>query len=67
MKHTNYHPDWQVNRIKFILSKYPIEFFKGKRILELGAYNGFMAPIFLHWALKYIVLKVDKKMWIRLK
>ena len=46
MKHTNYHPDWQVNRIKFILSKYPIEFFKGKRILELGAYNGFIGAYF---------------------
>ena len=42
MKQTTYHPDWQINRINFILSKYPKEFFKGKRILEVGAYNGYI-------------------------
>jgi len=46
MKKTSYHPDWQVNRINFILSKYPAEFFKGKRILELGAYNGYIGAYF---------------------
>lgn len=46
MKKTTYHPDWQVNRINFILSKYPADFFKGKRILELGAYNGYIGAYF---------------------
>ena len=46
MKKTSYHPDWQVNRINFILSKYPADFFKGKRILELGAYNGYIGAYF---------------------
>ena len=46
IKETNYHSDWQVNRIKFILSKYPADFFKGKRILELGAYNGYIGAYF---------------------
>lgn len=46
IKETNYHPDWQRNRIEFILSKYPKEFFKGKRILELGAYNGYIGAYF---------------------
>jgi predicted RNA methylase len=42
IKDSNYHQSWQVNRIDFILSKYPEEFFRGKRILELGAYNGYI-------------------------
>ena len=46
IKETIYHPDWQINRINFILSKYPKEFFKGKRILELGAYNGYIGAYF---------------------
>jgi hypothetical protein len=46
MKQTTYHPDWQINRINFILSKYPKEFFKGKRILEVGAYNGYIGAYF---------------------
>jgi hypothetical protein len=46
IKETSYHPNWQTNRINFILSKYPKEFFKGKRILELGAYNGFIGAYF---------------------
>ena len=46
IKETNYHPDWQRNRIEFILSKYPKEFFQGKRILELGAYNGYIGAYF---------------------
>jgi hypothetical protein len=46
IKQTNYHSDWQVNRINFILSKYPTEFFKGKRILEVGAYNGYIGAYF---------------------
>jgi len=46
IKQTNYHSDWQVNRINFILSKYPKEFFEGKRILELGACNGYISAYF---------------------
>jgi hypothetical protein len=46
IKESWYHPDWQVNRINFILSKYPKEFFKGKRILELGACNGYISAYF---------------------
>lgn len=46
IKQTTYHADWQQNRINFILSKYPKEFFKGKRILEVGAYNGYIGAYF---------------------
>lgn len=46
IKQTTYHADWQKNRINFILSKYPKEFFKGKRILEVGAYNGYIGAYF---------------------
>lgn len=46
MKDTQYHPEWQKSRINFILSKYPKEFFEGKRILELGAYNGYIGSYF---------------------
>ena len=46
MNDTNYHPDWQKNRIKFIISKYGEEFFKGKTILELGPYNGYIGAYF---------------------
>jgi hypothetical protein len=46
MKITTYHPDWQINRINFIHLKYPKEFFKGKRILEVGAYNGYIGAYF---------------------
>ena len=46
IKETSYHSDWQINRINFILSKYPADFFKGKRILELGAFNGYIGAYF---------------------
>ena len=46
IKDSWYHPDWQISRIDFILSKYPKEFFKGKRILELGACNGYISAYF---------------------
>jgi hypothetical protein len=46
MIESTYHPDWQNNRIKFILSKYPESFFKGKSILELGPYNGYIGAYF---------------------
>jgi hypothetical protein len=46
IKETAYWPDWQKNRIKFILSKYSEEFFKDKTILELGAHNGYIGAYF---------------------
>jgi hypothetical protein len=46
IKQTYYHPSWQNSRINFILSKYPEGFFKGKRILELGAHNGYIGACF---------------------
>ena len=47
IKNSEYYPEWQENRIKFILSKFPESFFKGKRILELGAYNGYIGARFM--------------------
>lgn len=40
MEITPYHTDWQRRRVNFILNKYDKSFFAGKKILELGAYNG---------------------------
>jgi hypothetical protein len=42
IRDTNYHPDWQNVRIDYIRSLYNNDFFKGKRVLELGAYNGYI-------------------------
>ena len=46
MKETTYHPDWQKNRISFLLTKYNEDFFKNKSILELGPYNGYIGACF---------------------
>lgn len=46
IKETNYWPDWQKNRIKFILSKYSEDYFTDKTILELGAHNGYIGAFF---------------------
>jgi 2-polyprenyl-3-methyl-5-hydroxy-6-metoxy-1,4-benzoquinol methylase len=46
MENSWYYSEWQNARLKFILSKYPKEFFKGKRILELGACNAFFSAYF---------------------
>jgi hypothetical protein len=43
---SNYHPEWQQSRIDVILSRYPKDFFKGKTILELGAFNGYIGAYF---------------------
>jgi hypothetical protein len=43
---STYFTNWQNTRIEFILSKYSADFFKGKRILELGAYNGYIGAYF---------------------
>jgi len=40
IENSNYNREWQENRIRFILSLYDESFFKGKKILELGAFNG---------------------------
>lgn len=36
----NYQPQWQHNRVNFIVDLYGKDFFNNKRILELGAFNG---------------------------
>lgn len=46
MMDTHYHPEWQKNRIKFIIKLYGSSFFKGKNILELGPYNGYIGYVF---------------------
>lgn len=43
---SNYHPEWLVSRINFVLKRYPEEYFKGKRILELGSYHGDVGNVF---------------------
>ena len=43
---TTYHPNWQKNRVSFILSKYGNTFFEGKRVLELGSFNGYIGSRF---------------------
>ena len=45
-KYQTYNPAWQRSRIDFILSKYPKDFFVGKRILELGSFNGYIGTRF---------------------
>jgi hypothetical protein len=46
IKNSWYHTNWQNARLNFILSKYPKDFFRGKRILELGACNAYFSAIF---------------------
>lgn len=46
MKQTEYHSNWQNNRVKFLIERYGIEFFKGKSILELGSHNGYIGNYF---------------------
>jgi hypothetical protein len=46
VKNSWYHTNWQNARLNFILSKYPKEFFNGKRILELGACNAYFSATF---------------------
>lgn len=43
---SNYHPEWQINRLIFILKKYGEDFFKNKTILELGSCNGYFGESF---------------------
>jgi 2-polyprenyl-3-methyl-5-hydroxy-6-metoxy-1,4-benzoquinol methylase len=46
IKQSTYYPEWQNNRINFILSNIPLEFFEGKRVLELGSHNGYISAFF---------------------
>ena len=46
MKNTEYHPDWQNNRIKFLIDKYGFPYFNNKKILELGSHNGYIGNFF---------------------
>ena len=46
MKPSTYHTNWQNARLDFIFSQYPEDFFIGKRILELGAFNGYIGAQF---------------------
>jgi hypothetical protein len=41
-----YLSDWQNARIQFILEKYNKDFFKNKKILELGSHNGYIGEYF---------------------
>jgi hypothetical protein len=43
---TQYHPEWQKNRIRFIHKLYDKSFFKDKTVLELGSHNGFFGEYF---------------------
>lgn len=39
---TEYHPEWQTNRMRFMVDTYTPDFFRGKKILELGSCNGYI-------------------------
>ena len=41
-----YCDDWQVNRVNLILSLYGEDYFKNKKILELGPFNGVIGAYF---------------------
>jgi hypothetical protein len=42
IKPSEYHSQWQNARLNFIFSKYPEDYFKDKKVLELGAFNGYI-------------------------
>jgi hypothetical protein len=42
MSHDNYHTEWQTARVNFLIDNWGSAFFKGKTVLELGSYNGFI-------------------------
>jgi len=39
--HTTYYPNWQYNRLSFILNKFPQNYFKDKTVLELGSHHDY--------------------------
>ena len=43
---TTYQPNWQKNRVAFILTTFRNSFFAGKKILELGSFNGYIGNRF---------------------
>jgi len=45
-KTSEYWGGWQKSRVLFLIDLFGEEFFKGKRILELGAYNGWIGDCF---------------------
>jgi cyclopropane fatty-acyl-phospholipid synthase-like methyltransferase len=46
MKEIAYNPTWQKNRVDLMVDLYGATYFKGKRILELGAFNGWIGNYF---------------------
>ncbi|MFZ9741646.1 MAG: class I SAM-dependent methyltransferase [Candidatus Nanopelagicaceae bacterium] len=46
MKESTYWPEWQQNRIDYMIDLCGEDFFKGKTILELGPFNGFIGATF---------------------
>lgn len=46
IKRSWYRPEWQEARVEFILNIYGADFFKGKRILELGSCSGYIGAFF---------------------
>lgn len=48
MKSTEYWPEWQQNRIDFMVGLCGEKFFENKTILELGAFNGYIGATFAH-------------------
>ena len=43
---SNYHAEWQNRRVSFMLGLYGSDFFRNKKILELGSYNGYIGNYF---------------------
>lgn len=39
---TTYHPDWQKNRLKYVIDRLGEKYFHNKTVLELGPYNGYI-------------------------
>ena len=46
MTESKYHAEWQNRRIGFMIGLYGPAFFRDKKILELGAYNGYIGNYF---------------------
>jgi hypothetical protein len=46
LDHKGYYPNWQNNRVNYIINKFGKDFFKGKKLLELGSFNGYIGNEF---------------------
>lgn len=44
-----HHPEWQTNRLIYLEQTYGHDYFKNKRILELGSYNGSISNVLYEW------------------